>query len=84
MNAKEIQDLISFIAQSGLDEVNIETDQLKLAVRKHSSAPPAAAPFGPAPPARAAPYSRAREFHSQHTCVYRVCWAIHRRVLLNL
>jgi acetyl-CoA carboxylase biotin carboxyl carrier protein len=39
MKAKEIQDLIDFIAHSGLDEVNIETDQFKINVKRHSSAP---------------------------------------------
>ncbi len=38
MKAKEIQDLISFIAQSGLAEVNIETDEFKLAVKRQSDA----------------------------------------------
>ncbi|MES2730761.1 MAG: acetyl-CoA carboxylase biotin carboxyl carrier protein [Bacteroidota bacterium] len=38
MKAKEIQELIDFIAQSGLDEVNIETDQFKINVKRHSSA----------------------------------------------
>jgi acetyl-CoA carboxylase biotin carboxyl carrier protein len=37
MKAKEIQELIDFIAHSGLDEVNIETDQFKLNVKRHSS-----------------------------------------------
>ena len=39
MKAKEIQELIDFIAQSGLDEVNIETDQFKINVKRHSSVP---------------------------------------------
>ncbi len=37
MKAKEIQDLIDFIAQSGLDEVNIETQEFKIEVKKNSS-----------------------------------------------
>ena len=37
MKAKEIQDLLDFIAHSGLDEVNIETDQFKINVKRHSS-----------------------------------------------
>jgi acetyl-CoA carboxylase biotin carboxyl carrier protein len=37
MKAKEIQDLIDFIAKSGLDEVNIETDSFKISVKKYSS-----------------------------------------------
>lgn len=34
MNVKEIEGLISFIAQSGLEEVNLETEQLKLSIKK--------------------------------------------------
>lgn len=37
MKAKEIQDLIDFIAKSGLDEVNIETQEFKIEVKKNSS-----------------------------------------------
>ena len=61
MKAKEIQELIDFISKSGLEEVNIETEELKLKVRKNAvaktqiieqavSAPVAAAPAAaPAP-----------------------------------
>ena len=55
MKPKEIQDLIDFIAQSGLQEVNIETDEFKLKVKKNVEAktvtanPIIAAP--PSPPA---------------------------------
>jgi len=38
MKAKEIKELINFIANSGLDEVNIETDEIKLHVKKQSEA----------------------------------------------
>ena len=67
MKAKEIQDLIDFIANSGLDEVNIETDQFKIKVKKNSevqtaivqpvaAAPVAAPAAAPAPaPAASAP-----------------------------
>lgn len=34
MKAKELQDLLDFIAKSGLDEVNIETEEYKIKVRK--------------------------------------------------
>ena len=34
MNTSEIRDLIDFIAQSGLNEVNIETKELKLHVKR--------------------------------------------------
>lgn len=36
MKAKEIQELIDFISKSGLDEVNIETEEFKIKVRKNS------------------------------------------------
>jgi acetyl-CoA carboxylase biotin carboxyl carrier protein len=36
MKSKEIQDLIEFISNVGMDEVNIETDQIKLHVKRHS------------------------------------------------
>ena len=36
MKAKEIQDLINFISKSGLDEVNIETEEFKIKVKKSS------------------------------------------------
>jgi acetyl-CoA carboxylase biotin carboxyl carrier protein len=39
METKEIQKLIDFIAQSGLDEVNIETNDLKIKVKRYGSAP---------------------------------------------
>lgn len=34
MKAKEIQELIDFISKSGLEEVNIETEEFKIKVRK--------------------------------------------------
>lgn len=34
MKAKEIQDLLDFIAKTGLEEVNIETEQFKVAVKR--------------------------------------------------
>ena len=69
MKIKEIQDLINFISESGLNEVNIETEDIKLMIRKdaeikqtivESSAPvavpaPAAAPAPAAPAASAEP-----------------------------
>ncbi|REA62026.1 acetyl-CoA carboxylase biotin carboxyl carrier protein [Dyadobacter luteus] len=39
METKEIQKLIDFIAQSGLDEVNIETNELKIKVKRFGTAP---------------------------------------------
>lgn len=38
MKAKEIQELIDFISKSGLEEVNIETEEFKIKVRKSSKA----------------------------------------------
>lgn len=37
MDTKDIQRLIDFIAQSGLDEVNIETSDLKISVKRYGS-----------------------------------------------
>lgn len=39
MKPKEIQELIDFIANSGLAEVTLETEHLKLSVKKYSQAP---------------------------------------------
>jgi acetyl-CoA carboxylase biotin carboxyl carrier protein len=64
MENKEIQKLLDFIAQSTLDEVNIETSELKLSVKRYgaapvvqqviASAPQVAAPVAIAPVAQAA------------------------------
>lgn len=35
MKLKELEELISFIAKSGLEEVNIETEQIKLSIKKN-------------------------------------------------
>ncbi len=37
MKVKEIQDLINFISETGLEEVNIETDELKLKVKRSTN-----------------------------------------------
>lgn len=50
METKEIQKLIDFIAQSGLDEVNIETSELKIKVKRYGAGP-AIMPAPPAAPA---------------------------------
>lgn len=69
MKTSEIRDLIDFISQSGLNEVNIETSELKLHVKREPDqkvfkstpvpvqmAAPVAAPVAAAPqPAAAAP-----------------------------
>jgi acetyl-CoA carboxylase biotin carboxyl carrier protein len=39
MENKEIQTLLDFIAQSNLDEVSIETSELKLSVKRYGTAP---------------------------------------------
>jgi len=58
MDTKEIQRLLDYIAKSPLAEVSIETEGLKVSVKKHSavattvqvqSAPPATAAVAPAP-----------------------------------
>lgn len=67
MKATEIQELIDFISKSGLEEVNIETEEFKIKVKKsadiktqvveavQAAAPAAAAQAAPAPaPAPAA------------------------------
>jgi acetyl-CoA carboxylase biotin carboxyl carrier protein len=65
MKAKEIRDLIDFISESGLEEVNIETEEFKIKVKRNAEMPagtvmsapasapapvPAAAPSSPTPP----------------------------------
>jgi acetyl-CoA carboxylase biotin carboxyl carrier protein len=37
MSAKELQDLLNFIANSGLDEVHIEGSDFKIRVKRHSN-----------------------------------------------
>lgn len=54
MKTTEIRDLIDFIAKSGLNEVNIETNELKLHVKREPDqkifkSSPMAAPLGPPP-----------------------------------
>lgn len=65
MKAKELQELLDFIAKSGLNKVNIETEEFKISVQrdpttKHvmSVAAPVAAP-APAPVVAAAPSASA-------------------------
>lgn len=49
MKSKEIRDLIDFIAETGLNEVKIETEEIKLSVKR--SADVQAAPVAIQPPA---------------------------------
>lgn len=67
MKTKEIRDLIDFISQTGLNEVNIETEELKLSVKRdpdvqtryvEASAPAVSAP-APAQVSAAAPSTTA-------------------------
>ncbi|GAB2609802.1 acetyl-CoA carboxylase biotin carboxyl carrier protein [Belliella aquatica] len=61
MKAKEIQDLIDFISNSGLAEVKIKTGEFELSIKKNSevqvvsSTPSAPAPAAAAPAPVAAP-----------------------------
>jgi len=63
MKAKEIQELINFLSDSGLEEVNIETDDFKVSIKRSAEqhvvaaapAPMQAAPVQAAAPAAAIP-----------------------------
>ncbi|MFT5915879.1 MAG: acetyl-CoA carboxylase biotin carboxyl carrier protein [Flammeovirgaceae bacterium] len=44
MKAKEIKELISFIADSGLEEVKIKTEEIKLSIKKQATVNMVAAP----------------------------------------
>ncbi len=55
MKAKEIQDLIDFISNSGLAEVKIETEEFKLSIKKNSETQIVTAASAPAPVAVSAP-----------------------------
>jgi len=60
MKSKEIRDLIEFISQTGLNEVNIETEELKLSVKREADVTKhimesASAPIMQAPVAASAP-----------------------------
>lgn len=67
MKAKEIRDLIDFISETGLEEVNIETQEFKIKVKRTPnqtsvsapviSAAPAPTPASPAPQAAPAAQS---------------------------
>lgn len=77
MKVKEIRDLIDFLSNSGLEEVNIETDEFKIKIKRSNeaqvvermvtaapapqAAPAAPAPVAPAPAAPAAPATPAAE-----------------------
>lgn len=51
MSTQDIQQLIDFISQSGLDEVNIETSDLKISVKRYGTGAPVSASAQPVPAA---------------------------------
>jgi acetyl-CoA carboxylase biotin carboxyl carrier protein len=60
MKAKELQELLDFIAKSGLNKVNIETEEFKISVQRDPNTKQifsAAAPMAAPAPAAAAPVS---------------------------
>jgi acetyl-CoA carboxylase biotin carboxyl carrier protein len=59
MKAKEIQDLIEFISNSGLAEVKIETEEFKLSIKKYAEAPTVKYEAAPAAPVVSAPIAPA-------------------------
>jgi acetyl-CoA carboxylase biotin carboxyl carrier protein len=59
MKAKEIRDLIDFISKSGLEEVNIETEEFKIKVKRNQDHAPATFMSAPAPVAASAPVAAA-------------------------
>jgi acetyl-CoA carboxylase biotin carboxyl carrier protein len=65
MKAKEIQDLIDFIAKTGLDEVNIETEQFKLNVKRSSAGRPVDSLSQPVQPPALPPALRRRPCRPQ-------------------
>ncbi|GAB3952868.1 acetyl-CoA carboxylase biotin carboxyl carrier protein [Spirosoma harenae] len=64
MTTQDIQQLIDFISQSGLDEVNIETNDLKISVKRFGGSAPVAAP-APVAPAISAPVAQAPAVQQQ-------------------
>ncbi len=59
MDTKEIQRLLDYIAKSPLAEVSIETEGLKVSVKKHSEAAPVVTYSAPAVAAASAPVASA-------------------------
>ena len=55
MKAKEIQELINFLSESGLEEVNIETDNFKVSIKRSAEQQVIAAPAMPAAVSAPAP-----------------------------
>jgi acetyl-CoA carboxylase biotin carboxyl carrier protein len=63
MKVKEIRDLIDFLSESGLEEVNIETEEFKIKIKRSADvqvvAGPAALPMAAPAPVAPAPVSAA-------------------------
>ena len=59
MKAKELQELLDFIAKSGLNKVNIETDEFKISVQRDPSTKQVVSVAAPAPLAALAPAAAA-------------------------
>ncbi|MEP0367679.1 MAG: acetyl-CoA carboxylase biotin carboxyl carrier protein [Cyclobacteriaceae bacterium] len=59
MKAKEIRDLIDFISETGLEEVNIETPEFKIKVKRTPNQASVSAPVISATPAPANPAPQA-------------------------
>ena len=57
MKAKELQELIDFIAKSGLNKVDIETEEFKISVKRDPDSPKVHYVSEPVRPASAAPAS---------------------------
>jgi acetyl-CoA carboxylase biotin carboxyl carrier protein len=55
MKIKEIKDLIDFLSASGLEEVNIETEELKIKIKRSSDAQVIEKTVSAAPAVQAAP-----------------------------
>lgn len=55
MKAKELQELLDFIAKSGLNKVNIETEEFKISVQREPNTKQVVSVSAPAPQAAPAP-----------------------------
>ena len=59
MKAKELQELLDFIAKSGLNKVNIETEEFKISVQRDPNTKTVFSAAAPAAPAAPAPIASA-------------------------
>ena len=59
MKAKELQELLDFIAKSGLNKVNIETEEFKISVQRDPNTKTVFSAAAPAAPAAQAPIASA-------------------------